>query len=267
VAPLDRLLRRRHIAGTRSRWDRVAGRPVHARVASGGEGAPVVVLLHGFGVSSRYLMPTAARLPPGLTAMAPDLPGTGLSPRRGLGTDMASLVDTVAEWIDVVGLRAPALVANSFGCQVALHLAARHPGSAGPMVLVGPTVDRHARSLPGQVAGLLRTAVHERPGLLALIATEYPAFVLRGGLRVAETALDDAVEAVLPRVAQPVLVVRGEHDGLVSRRWAREVAGGLPRGALREVPGAAHALNYSHPRALEGLVRGFLRAQGVGEGP
>lgn len=241
-----------------SRWDAVGAARMHSRVAAGAPGAPPVVLLHGFGVSSRYLMPTAVRLAPRRTAIAPDMPGTGRSSRRGMRTDLAGQVRLLVGWMDAVGLRRAPFVANSFGCQVLVELARRHPERVSAVVLVGPTVDRHARSVPRQVLGLALGAFREPLGLLALIALDYPPFLLRGGLREAETAVEDPLERRLAGVRAPALVVRGEHDTLVSPEWAEEVARGLPHGALRVVTGAAHAVNHSHGAELAALVADLL---------
>jgi pimeloyl-ACP methyl ester carboxylesterase len=62
----------------------------------------------------------------------------------------------------------------------------------------------------------------------------------------------------LRAVRAPALVVRGEGDPLVSRRWAREVTARLPHGRLVEIPDAPHALNYSAPVPLAAAVRAFL---------
>ena len=70
--------------------------------------------------------------------------------------------------------------------------------------------------------------------------------------------LGDPVETKLVAVQAPTLVVRGSRDPIVPRRWAEEVADGLPRGKLTEVPEAAHAVNYSAPDALARLTLEFL---------
>jgi pimeloyl-ACP methyl ester carboxylesterase len=38
------------------------------------------------------------------------------------------------------------VLGNSFGCQVAVELAVRHPHRVGGLVLVGPTIDPAART-------------------------------------------------------------------------------------------------------------------------
>ncbi len=59
----------------RSRWTRVEGLPVHARVsADSAPGSPPVVLVHGIGVASRFMVPIAELLAPHHPVYAPDLP-------------------------------------------------------------------------------------------------------------------------------------------------------------------------------------------------
>ena len=61
------------------------GISVHARTWSGGpqaRGSSPVVLVHGLGLSSRYMIPLGQRLAMlGYDALAPDLPGFGRTPR------------------------------------------------------------------------------------------------------------------------------------------------------------------------------------------
>ena len=61
------------------RWFVVDGRRLHARVSVEPvpADAPAVVLVHGLGVASTYMVPTAARLAPDYPVYAPDLPGFG----------------------------------------------------------------------------------------------------------------------------------------------------------------------------------------------
>jgi pimeloyl-ACP methyl ester carboxylesterase len=71
-----------------SSWTQVNGRRMHARVG-GRVGAPAVVLLHGLGVSSRYMLPLARELAPHFRVYAVDLPGFGRSSGGGVGPGTA----------------------------------------------------------------------------------------------------------------------------------------------------------------------------------
>lgn len=237
-----------------------SGLTFHARVARR-PGGPAVVLVHGIVVSSRYMIPVANELAGFASVWAPDLPGFGRSskPRRVL--DVPELADALAAWMEVSGLDRPAVLGNSFGCQVAVDLAIRQPGRVSRLVLVGPTVDRHARTAPRQIWRWAQSAFHERPSLPFVVARDALDSRPRRIWRTFRHSLRDMVEEELPRIDVPALVVRGARDPIVSQRWAEEVAALLPRGRLVVVPETGHALNYSAPRDLAALAREFLGAE------
>jgi pimeloyl-ACP methyl ester carboxylesterase len=71
-------------------------------------------------------------------------------------------------------------------------------------------------------------------------------------------ALRDRIEARLPLVRVPTLVVRGSRDTIVPQRWAEEATRLLPHGRLVVIPGAAHTLVYKVPAELVRAIRPFL---------
>ena len=132
-------------------WTRVNGRAMYARVSTGGEaGAPPMVLVHGLGVSGRYLLPTARRLMNDYPVYVPDLPGWGKSERPPHALTVPQAADALAAWMRQMRLAEACLVGNSLGCQFIIDLAVRYPELVGWAVLVGPTVDPAARSVFGQ---------------------------------------------------------------------------------------------------------------------
>jgi 2-hydroxy-6-oxonona-2,4-dienedioate hydrolase len=255
---LDGLLYRGAAVRLGSRYRRVGGVRLHERYFEN-EATPVVVLVHGIGVSSRYFLPTAGRLAERCAVYAPDLPGFGLSGPLGVRPTVRRLADALETWLDAAGLEMPhALVANSFGCQVVADFAARRPERIPRLVLVGPTIDRQARSLGRQAARLALDSVREPVGLLLLETVDYVQHIRKSGVAAFVEMVRDPVERNLSHVSAPTLVVRGDRDPIVPRTWAEEVAATLPRGRLVEVPGAAHAVNYNAPDALTRLILDFL---------
>jgi pimeloyl-ACP methyl ester carboxylesterase len=233
----------------------VGGTRLHWREC--GSGDPIV-LVHGFGVAGRYLLPTARRLAETHHALVPDLPGFGRSakPPRRLG--IRGLTDALAAWLDGLELRRVPLVANSFGCQLVVELALRRPDLVGQLVLIGPTIDRGGRSFARQLARLVADTALEPPPLWPIIAVDYAVFIARGGLRLIPEMLDDRLEEKLPHVDADTIVVRGARDVIVSLRWAEDVAAALPHAALAVIPHSSHAANYSAPDEVADLVRRFL---------
>lgn len=245
-------------------WDRTeftsaAGTRVHAAVL-GPASAPVLVCVHGLGVSHRYFLPLARRLAPAVRVVAVDLPGFGRTPGPREPLDVRGLSLALAEWLRVTGRRRVPLVANSAGCQVVVDLAAHSPELLGPLVLIGPTVDPMARSPLVQLRRLVADIPEERPTLCLVAARDYLGC---GPRRLAATLrhiLADRIEDKLHHVHTPAVVVRGSRDPIVPDLWARRVARTLPHGRFIEVPGG-HALNYSSPEELSTITRSLLEAR------
>jgi pimeloyl-ACP methyl ester carboxylesterase len=218
-----------------------------------------LILVHGLGVSSRYMMPTAARLAPHRMVYAPDLPGFGRSGRPSRALNLSELSDVLARWLELLGIERAVLIANSIGCQIIVDLALRRPEMVERLVLVSPTVDRAARTVFRSFLRLLLDVPRERLSLGFIAALDY----LRAGLgRTAQTfgyAIQDEIELRLPGVRQPALVVRGEHDPVVPQKWAEEVTEGLPIGQLVVIKGASHAVNHHSPEELSRVVLDFLK--------
>ncbi|MDF2742541.1 MAG: alpha/beta hydrolase [Actinomycetia bacterium] len=122
----------------------VRGRPVEvgaggrAHLLEKGEGPPVV-LLHGTGNSAGFLLPLLHELH-GVRAIAPDLPGVGLSDPIELPADRYR--ETAVAWLDrlldTLELDATTLVGHSGGGVWALWYALAHPDRVRRLVLIGP---------------------------------------------------------------------------------------------------------------------------------
>jgi 2-hydroxy-6-oxonona-2,4-dienedioate hydrolase len=222
-------------------------------------GATPVVLVHGWGVAGGYLVPTAARLAATHPVWVPDLPGHGSSSKPRDALDVRGLADVLIGWMDAVGLRGAVLAGNSLGCQTITELALRRPDLVQGIVLVGPTVDPRARSVPRLAMRLVASGLFEPKSLAFVLAWDYARMGvrrLRGELR---RMLDDRIEERLARLRVPALVVRGEHDAIAPARWAAEVVrllGGPAR--VLTLAGAAHAPTYSDPDVVARHVRTFV---------
>jgi 2-hydroxy-6-oxonona-2,4-dienedioate hydrolase len=233
---------------------------MHARVSIAPvPPGPAIVLVHGLGVSSRYMIPTARLLGREYRVYAPDLPGSGRSGRPSRVLDIDGLADALAGWLRANGLRDTILVGNSLGCQTITALALRHPALVARAAFIGPTMDPAARTTLRQFWRLLEDSTREAPTQPVLTLVDY---WLTGPYRTWQTlqyGLRDPLRARLPHVGIPVLVIRCERDPIVPHRWAAEVEALLPCGRLVTIPGAAHTVNYSAPARLVRVLRPFLR--------
>jgi pimeloyl-ACP methyl ester carboxylesterase len=246
--------------GFESHWWTVRGVATHDRASlDGSTRPPRLVLLHGLAVSHRYLMPVAARLAEHHPVHVIDLPGFGLSGEPGRVLDVAEHAEHVAAWLEATGLAPVVVLGNSFGCQVAVDLAVRHPDRVCGLVLVGPTVDPSARTAFRQVLRWLRDTIREDPLQLPILLRDVRDAGLR---RVAGTlahAVRDPIERKLPLAKVPTLVTRGAKEPIVPMAWAQVASRLLPCGEFAVVPGSPHNANYSAADHLAELVLVFLR--------
>jgi 2-hydroxy-6-oxonona-2,4-dienedioate hydrolase len=259
TAPTPRLSSPGSGRGVTSRRISVDGLGVHTWIA--GEGPPVV-LVHGLGVSGRYMLPLAESLAERCSVLAPDLPGYGRSQKPPAPLGISDLASALAGCLDALGLERAAFVANSMGCQILTELAVRFPERVGPLALIGPTVDPKLRLARRQLLGGLRESAREPLSLLALVAHDNSRMGVRALLATMRSALDDHIEQRLPLIEQPTLVLRGEMDGFVSAEWAEQVAALLPRARLVVVPREPHAVHYTRPDLVAAVVARLLFEEG-----
>jgi pimeloyl-ACP methyl ester carboxylesterase len=254
--------------GLESVWVDVGGWPVHARVSTGEPAVlePALVLVHGLGGSSRYMSPLADRLGTLWRVLAPDLPGFGLTPGPRAALDVPALSEALAGWMEAAGVTRGVLLGNSLGCQVVVDLAVRRPDKVAALVLAGPTADPLHRSAPDQALRWALNAAREPWSSWSPLIRDYRDAGIRRLLGTLRGLLDDRIEAKLPQVRAPALVVRGARDPIVPQRWAEEAVRLLPDARLVVIPGAPHALNSNAMSDLGRETTGFLleRAAEVG---
>lgn len=254
----------------------------------GREGAPRLLLLHGFTgnrSSWRHLEPL---LGDALQAVAVDLPGHGEAPppsARGAEGFEATLA-ALERVVDRVSSGGPiAVLGYSQGARLALGLALRAPGKVGRLILesVNPGLseakERRARErddealasklLRGGVERFLKTweALPMFEGLRALPADAREALHARrasataeglaGALRCLGLAAQPSYWEQLHRLRMPVLVLSGSQDRKfteLARRAARE----MPMAWRRAFDGCHHAPHLEAPAAYAAEVRAFL---------
>ena len=134
--------RRRHPRRPHSalaeRWALVDGVDVFYRESPTPPAGRVMMHVHGFGLSGRYLLPTAERLADEFHTLVPDLPGFGRSGRATGGLDVPDLAHAAARFLDDRGIERVTLVGNSMGCPVICEFAHHYPDRLERAVIVSP---------------------------------------------------------------------------------------------------------------------------------
>ena len=233
----------------------VNGCRIHARVAPMAGTTPVV-LVHGLGVSGAYFRPTAERLAVDHAVYVPDLPGHGWSDTPARALDVPGLAAALLDWLTAMGIQRAVLVGHSLGCQTVVEAALAAPARVSRLVLVGLVPDPAGRDAISLLRRFVWAAAFERPMLAPLVARDYLRMNRRffSEFRAMQT---HPIEAQLALLRLPILLVRGEHDALISPGWF-DTAAALTGAATRVIPGWGHAVNHGAPEPLVAMIRTFL---------
>lgn len=215
---------------------------------------PSYVLLHGIGVSHRYLTRLHVELARTADVFTFDLPGFGGAPRPRRQLQVEDYADFVAAALADVGSPAPdgyVMVGHSMGTQFATELALRYPQLTAGVVLMSPVVDPRRGTVLHQATDLTRDSLFcESPTANYTVFTDY----FRAGPRWYLTELPVMMAYPLldrvQQVRQPLLVVRGSRDPVARGDWCRQLAEAAPHGTLAEVPGKGHVVQHTGTPAV-----------------
>jgi 2-hydroxy-6-oxonona-2,4-dienedioate hydrolase len=254
-----RLLRSGQIRSLQGVWRTVGQHRIFARISTGLlQSAPPVVLVHGWGISSSYFVPTAERLAAKFDVYAPDLLGHGRSDTPHIPRDIAGLARNLLDWLEVMQLERVSLVGHSMGCQIAVEAALEEPARVDRLVLIGLTPDPQGRGVGEQFRRFAIGGAYERASLNNVMMKDYA----RMGRRLVPEfrfMLHDPIEHKLPNLSAPVLLVRGEKDPVAPQRWTEEASRLLRDAPVAVIPGWGHAVNFSAPEELVAALQPFLR--------
>jgi pimeloyl-ACP methyl ester carboxylesterase len=113
------------MASTRFKTADVDGTEIFYREA-GQEGAPALLLLHGFPTSSHMFRDLIPLLPDRFHVVAPDLPGFGRSDIPS-GISFEKIADLVGCFTEIIGLNRFAIYIFDYGAPTGLRIALKHP--------------------------------------------------------------------------------------------------------------------------------------------
>jgi pimeloyl-ACP methyl ester carboxylesterase len=229
------------------------------RYLEAGDGPPLV---HLHGAGGLRLNPAHELLAKRHRVIALEMPGFGASPENTRTQDQAGLARTMAAAAAALGLDQFNLMGTSFGARTALWLASQAPERVAALALESPAAIRPAGSRPPsgspqEVARMLYAHPERMPALPApdpeiQIKTARLLARLRGPDRDAE------LEARLPGLATPTLVLFGTLDRLMPSELGRHYKALLPNCNLVLVYDAGHSTGAERPEAFVEVVDDFL---------
>lgn len=242
---------------------------------------PLVLLLHGLGMTRTGWDPQLAALGGRYRCVAWDMPGYGASPPPPAPLSFALAADAAAGLIGALGATSAHVVGLSMGGQIALHLALRHPARVRSLALLDTSpafgldgtdpeawkrlrLDPLDRGVtPAQMAEpVLRSimAPDVAPDALAAAVASMERIPPDGLRATVEMLPTHDVRARLPEIACPTLVVVGERDRETPPAYAEAIAAGIPGARLEVVPRAGHIVNLEAPAETAALLSAHLDA-------
>jgi len=245
---------------------------------------PAVVLLHGVTYNATTWLPVQRALENDACLHAVDLPGHGSSFFPDHPLTIAEMADAVVAYLDAAGIAECVLVGNSLGTGVALGVCARAPSRVrGTLLLatIGAPVGLNFRvrlmGIPWvtrRMAGLathrwLRYFILWRSALFLHRPTaEMVANYWEGWRAPGRPAYISALIRQLnigepwpwlPTITQPVHVMHGTWDEVLSWRSARQVADALPHGSLTLLRHGTHMVQHDRTEAVCEAIRKMIR--------
>lgn len=271
-APSGRRVRRsprRPASSLAERWTRVDGVDMFYRESPQPSDAPVMLHLHGFGLSGRYLLPTAERLSSEFHTLVPDLPGFGRSGRAVDPLDVPDLAHAARRFLDDRHIDSATLVGNSMGCPVICEFAHLYPERVHRIVLVSPAGGLHNQPFRRAAWQIARDGLREPSRLLPVVVPDYVRFGVPSTVRMFRALTQYPTLHRALELKIPTLVVLGDRDPLMPgparvQVIAEQIDSHMLLVALE---GAAHAINFSHPSELANLIRLFMADKPICDDP
>ncbi|WP_284978795.1 alpha/beta hydrolase [Arthrobacter sp. fls2-241-R2A-200] len=229
----------------------------HGSASSG----PAYILIHGIGVSHRYLARLHAVLGAGSPTYSLDLPGFAGTPKPGRRLQVEDYGAFIAEALVSCGIESYILVGHSMGVQFAIEAALHAPERADRVVLMGPVVDAKHKNLWRQSVALgLDGLLRESPSSNWLVISDYLRCGPRWYLTELPVMMQYPTHARLAGITVPVLILRGSRDHVAGPEWCLRLSRTVPQGRLVEIPGVGHVAQHMRPKAVADAIRSFVSA-------
>ncbi|HEU4465087.1 MAG TPA: alpha/beta hydrolase [Agromyces sp.] len=225
--------------------------------------------VHGFGLSGRYLLPTAELLADEFHTLVPDLPGFGRSQGAANALDVPDLAHAAARFLDDRGIEKVTLVGNSMGCPVITEFAHHHGERLDRAVLVSPAGGLYNQPLRRAIGQLSLDGPREPTRMVGVAVPDYLRFGVPSTIKMFRALTQYPSLDRLLALDIPTLVVIGDRDPLMPPpRRVHEVARMTDNHVLLvAIRGAAHAINFSHPGELAHVIRQFMADEPITDDP
>ncbi|MCH5151371.1 MAG: alpha/beta hydrolase [Clostridiales bacterium] len=225
-----------------------------------GNGQPVV-FLHGWGCDGSIFLPVVNRLLNFANYLV-DFNGFGKSnPPPESGWTVVDYAEQLVEFLQEQQLSNVTIVGHSFGCRVALVLAANHPELVNRMLLVAPAgLRRFSLSRWWKVTKYKLSKFFAKLRGIAVkakYASEDYANCSPAMRNTFVKVINQDLSLYAKRVACPVLIVNGREDTATPLSHAKRMHRLIQHSSLVEIDGDHFAL-FRNPKAFADTVKNFV---------
>jgi len=217
-----------------------------------------IIMIHGAIVSRRYLLPVAKVLANDYVIYVPDLPGHGASSKPKDALPVEEQAEIIHAWMQNLNIVKAVVLANSYGCEIAVELAVRYPETVERLILTGPASDPSAPTKFQQALRLFWDGVLENQRMYWVLFVDMLELGWHRGMQTTQIMIDYDYLPRLPLLKMKTLVARGENDPLAPQEWCEQVVSLIPDARLVVVPKGPHNINFSTPTELADHVARFL---------
>lgn len=252
------------------RQTRVRTRLGAVQITRAGAGAQLV-LLHGNGHSWREFEPVFEALAKSFDVIAWDMPGQGKSDDVSADTSIAQYAEALADVVNALKLKRPAIVGSSVGAFIAADYALTHDNVSAlildEMQFRGPEFWSAAWPVVEKMFGNTNQAAEQvqarfTRALDAEFVVHWNASLQRVGaerlIGVMRTLAAFDVRANLPRITQPTLLLFGSKGPTVEMASAMHAV--MQNAELRNIEDAGHFISIDQPAQFAAAVTAFVRA-------
>lgn len=222
-----------------------------------GSGNTVFMLIHGNFSSWRWWQPLLQQLPAHYRAYAPELRGFGETDHPPQGYTIEQLADDLYQFTTALHLPALHLVGHSLGGAVAVQFALNQPLLVRSLTLVAPAPAEGMSHLPA-LPRWLPTLSSFSPFIHLL--HDVPKMAPQAVVGLTQSLSTWNVQAQLPALNLPVLIVWGERDMIVPRAALERMVCTLPQAQLITWPGVGHAPQLEQPQRFKRLLLKFVKS-------
>lgn len=240
---------------------------------SGPSGAPVAVLLHGWGCNHTTLASVRKILEGKMHVYSFDLPGFGKTTEPGEVWGIEQYTAWTEKALDMLGIANPVLLGHSFGGRISILISSRRPVNKVVLVDSAGVKPHHslkwyfkvytykaAKKIYPLILGKKRAQERIEKARKARGSADYnnASPMMRAIL---SKCVNEDLCHVMPAIKAPTLLVWGDNDTATPLSDAKKMEKLIPDAGLVSFPGCGHYSFLDNPVGFRAVLQSFLQKE------